>query len=199
MLNSNAFDPSPPPGGQPASDFWFIYNSLNMIHWQYDPLSGAYLRYQDQADGETFVLATDRLNGEPLTFENVIVLPADHRYCTEVAFDINLSYINRLPALLFRDGKMHEIYWTTKNEEYELTTGKVRPIRFVDENGDPFPLKPGQTWVHLVPFYSSYWESVRSNVLFDLINKLEPGSANWVMRYFASLMVYDEAICQKLQ
>lgn len=199
MLNSNAFDPSPPPGGQPASDFWYIYNAINQIHWQYDPLSEAYLRFQDQADGETFVLATDRLNGEPLTFENIIVIPADHRYCTETAFDINLSYVNRLPALLFRDGKMYEIYWTTKSEEYERTTGKVRPIRFIDENGDPFPLKPGQTWVHLVPFYSSYWESVRSNILFDLLNKVETGSGNWVMRYIASLMVYDEAVCQKLQ
>ena len=90
--------------------------------------------------------------------------------------------------------RVYEINWTTKNTEYEFTTGKVRPIRYIDQNGDPFPLKPGQTWVHIVPMFTNYWESADSEVLFDLLNKMEPGSGNWVMRYYASLMVYDESV-----
>jgi hypothetical protein len=198
MLNSNAFDSVPPAGGKPASDFWFIYNALDQIHWEYDTSEQAYYRYQDQADGQTFVQATDRLNGNALTFENVVLLFASHRYCTPYAFDIDLSYVKRAPALLFRDGQAYPIYWTTSNTQYELTTGKLRPIRFVDANGDPFPMKPGQTWIHVVPTGTPYWEAVQSDVLFDLLNKKEIGSGNWVSRFYASLMVYDDAVCTML-
>ena len=197
-LSGNVFDAAVPTGGLAGEDFWFIYNVINQIHWVYDEESGSYLRYQDNADGETFIQATDRLNGAPLTFENVIVLFANHRYCKEYAFDVDLNFIDKSPALLFRDGQVYEINWTTKNTEYEFTTGKVRPIRYIDQNGDPFPLKPGQTWVHIVPLFTNYWESVDSEVLFDLLNKMEPGSGNWVMRFYASQMVFDESVCDQL-
>ncbi len=199
-LQVNQFDSNAPAGGLTAPDFWFIYNAYNQVHWQYDAATEAYIRYQDQGDGETFVAASDKLNGETLSFENVIILFANHRYCTEYAFDIDLQYINRAPALLLRDGKLYNIYWTTKNEEYERTTGKLRPIRFIDENGNPFPMKPGQTWVHLVPSYTSYWEATEgATSLYYLLNNPQPGTGNWVMRYYASLMVYDEAICERLR
>jgi hypothetical protein len=144
-------------------------------------------------------MATDRLNGDPLTYENVILLFANHRYCTQTAFDVDLMYVNRAPAILFRDGKMYPIYWTTKNGEYERTTGKLRPIRFIDEKGDPFPLKPGQTWVHLAPLNTTAWESVDSDVLFDLLNKKEEGSGVWVSRFYSSLMVFDQGVCNTLR
>ncbi len=199
-MQVNQFDSKAPAGGLAAPDFWFIYNAYNQVHWQYNAASEAYIRYQDQGDGKTFVAASDKLNGEILTFENVIILFADHRYCTEYAFDIDLQYINKAPALLLRDGKLYKIYWTTKNEEYERTTGKLRPIRFIDEKGNPFPMKPGQTWVHLVPSYTSYWEATAGATdLYYLLNNQQPGSGNWVMRYFASLMTYDEAICDRLK
>ena len=127
------------------------------------------------------------------------MLFANHRYCTETAFDVDLKYIDRLPALLFRDGQIYQIYWTTRNEEYEFATGKLRPIRFIDAEGNPFPFKPGQTWIHLVPLYTPYWEAVDSEVLFDLLNKKEPGSGNWVSRFYASNMVEDVKICEMLK
>lgn len=195
----NRFDPQPPAGGQPAPDFWFIYNAINQVHWQYDASLGSYIRYQDQGDGQTFVAASDRLNGETLTFENVILFFTDHRYCTPYAFELDLHYIDKNPALLFRDGEVHKIYWTTKNAEYERTTGLLRPIRFVDANGDPFPLKPGQTWVHYVPLFTRYWESQPSSSLYYLLNNKQPGSGNWVSRFYESLMVYDEEVCKRIR
>ena len=59
-------------------------------------------------------------------------------------------YVERGKALLFRDGIMQEIYWTTRSAEYEKTTGRLRPIRFIDADGNPFPLKPGNTWINLI-------------------------------------------------
>jgi len=214
-LQGNVFDATPPEGGQPANRLWFIYNQIDQIVWQYDPASGAYRRYQDNADGTTFIQATDSMNGEHLTFENVVILFAQHRACTEVAFDVDLEYIPRFPALLFRDGQMQQVYWTTKSEEYERTTGKLRPIRFIDENGKPIALKPGQTWVYLVPTGTPFWEapdreevpenapqwvaSDPSGMLYNLLNNKEEGSANWVSRYYASMITYDQSVCEALR
>jgi hypothetical protein len=194
---------------------WFVYNQIDQVVWQYDPASGAYRRYQDNADGTTFIQATDSINGEGLAFDNVILLFAQHRACTEVAFDIDLQYIPRSPALLFRDGQVHQIFWTTKSEEYERTTGKMRPIRFIDENGNPIALKPGQTWVHLVPTGTPFWEAPDrqevpanapqwvsadpSGMLYNLLNNREEGSANWVSRYYASMIIHDESVCESLR
>ena len=198
-LTGMTFDPVAPAGGKDAQTFWMIYNAFDMVKWDYDGDLGSYLRYQDKADGTTFVQATDRLNGDPLTYENIILLFTNHRYCTEYAYDMDLMYVNKAPAVFFRDGKMYNIYWTTKNEEYEKTTGKVRPIRFIDENGDPFPFKPGQTWVHLVPYNTPYWESIDSDVLFDLLNKPEEGSGVWVSRFYSSRMIFDQAVCDEIR
>jgi hypothetical protein len=183
-LTGIRFDPSAPSGGKEASSLWIPFNYLNQVIWRYDVPSGTYHRYQDKADGTNFVQATDRLNGEPLTYENVVVLFADHHAERETLIEIDLMYINRKPALVFRDGKMYEVFWTTANAEYEKTTGRVRPIRFVDAQGNPFPLKPGQTWVEIVQDHTRYNETVDSEVYFDLKNKVEEGSGNWAVHFF---------------
>jgi len=214
-LSGMVFDDTAPQGGQTVDRFWFIYNAIDMILWQYDPDIESFRRYQDQADGKTFNQFTDRLNGDSLTYENIILLYANHRGCTESAFDIDLMYINRAPAVLLRDGKAYNIYWSTANGEYERTTGKLRPIRFIDANGEPFPLKPGQTWVYLLPTGTPTWEApdkeeipvntpqwVAPNaqaLLYNLLNNKEPGSGNWVSRYYASMIPYDKAVCDKIK
>jgi len=198
-LTGMAFDYGLPAGGADARRLWFFVSHLDQILWSYDPRSGAYLRSQDNADGKTFIQATDRLTGEPLTFENVIVLFANHRYCTETAFDLDLMYIDKGKALAFRDGKMYPISWTTKNTEYERTTGKVRPIRFLDASGSPYPLKPGQTWVHIVPLNTPYWETGDTMDLYRLLNNKEPGSGNWAMRFYTENMEFDSAVCDQIR
>ena len=70
--------------------------------------SGSYHRYQDREDGKTFERMTDRLSGEALSFENIIILLADYTFYDATLFDIDLMYLDRYPALLFRDGKMQE-------------------------------------------------------------------------------------------
>lgn len=186
-LSGLAFDSTTPANGKIANKIWIPFNYLNQVIWRYDSASGSYLRYQDNADGVTFIQATDRLNNQPLTYENVVILFAAHDAQRETLIDIDFMYITRLPALLFRDGKMYEIYWTTANTEYEKTTGRVRPIRFVDANGAPFPLKPGQTWVEIVQMYTRYNETIDSEVYFDLKNKPNPGSGVWAIHFFPTV------------
>ena len=139
-LSGMVFNEQDPENGKDAQSLWVYYAYKNQVFWRYNEIDGSYHRWQDDADGSTFIEQTDRLNGEPLTYENVIVLFADHEVQNKYLIDIDLMYVKRGMALLFRDGKMQEIYWTTKSEEYEQTTGKLRPIRFVDVDGNPIAL-----------------------------------------------------------
>ena len=185
-LQGLAFNPAVPTGGQNAKSLWVPYALLDQVIWRYKDADGSYHRFQDQADGKTFVEATDRLNGDALTYENVVVLLATHHAYAETIIDVDLLGIKRAPALLFRDGKVFNIFWTTANGEYERKTGKLRPIRFIDAEGNPFPLKPGQTWVHIMPNYSPVYETVDSEVYYDKTeSKATPGSGNWAVRFYA--------------
>jgi len=184
-LSGMYFDAAVPEGGKNAHSLWLFYSYLNQIFWRYDEKSGTFRRWQDNADGTTFIQATERLTGEPLGASNVIILFADHEVENLTNVDISLLYIKRGKALLFRDGQKFDIYWTTASEEYEKTTGKLRPIRFIDANGNPYPLKPGQTWIEIVPFFTPYWETVDSEIFNRLANGDQPGSGYWAVRVHA--------------
>lgn len=178
-LGGMVFDPKPPENGKIAHSLWLFYAYLNQVFWRYNEADGSYHRWQDKADGSTFVEQTDRLNGEPLTFENIVVLFADHTVTNVTLIDINLLYVKHGKALLFRDGVMQEIYWDTFSEEYEKTTGRMRPIRFVDVNGTPIAFKPGQTWIEIVPSHIAYWETVDSEKYNQLASGRSKGSGYW--------------------
>lgn len=178
-LSAMNFNVQQPEGGKDAPSLWIFYAYKNQVFWRYNTADGSYHRWQDNADGVTFIEQTDRLNGQPLTYENVVVLFAEHEVEKTYLIDIDLLYVKRGKALLFRDGRMYEIFWTTKSEEYEQTTGKLRPIRFMDAEGNPFPLKPGQTWIELVPEYTPYWETVDSEKYHQLVSGRSKGSGYW--------------------
>jgi hypothetical protein len=151
-LTGNLFSLAAPAGGKDAPGLWVFYSFLNQVLWEYDPASQAYLRSQDQADGSgKFYPSADRLTGEQLGFENVIVLFAQHNVQNSARTLIDLDlFFTQNKAYLFRDGKVYPIYWTTVNGDYERKTGLLRPIRFVDGKGNPAALKPGKTWVEIV-------------------------------------------------
>ncbi len=150
------FDPAPPEGGESAEFVRIIYNYLNQNGWEYDPGSRAYLRLQDQADGsgELYPMV-DKLTGEQLGFENVVVLWAKHSYLSPTVVQINLSYVWDQFGLLYRDGQVYEIKWSTRN-------GK---LMIYDGEGTPVPLKPGKTWFEVVSFQTT-WDRDKSIVRF---------------------------------
>ena len=171
-LTGNRFSLQPPAGGQDASRLWVFYSFLNQAQWTYDPAAQAYLRQQDKADGSgKFYPSTDKLTGEQLAFENVVVLFARHNVLNSAhtLIDLDLLFTTN-KAYLFRDGRVYPIYWTTANGDYEKKSGLLRPMRFVDKEGNPFPLKPGKTWVEVV------------DVTATMVEK-EPGY--WKARFYA--------------
>lgn len=182
-LEGMKFSQTPPTGGQTAYRLWVFYSMLNQVQWRYDEELGAYVRYDIKTDNSgEFVVATDRLTEEPVSKENIIVIYAEHDYKAPTLIDINL--VNRPPtkALLLRDREIHEIFWTTQFGEYEKETGLLRPMRFVDADANPVPLKPGQTWISIVSLSSYHKESAVSDQPFHPIIE-EPGSGLWLVRY----------------
>lgn len=171
-LSGNSFDEVLPEGGQDGSTLWMFYNIFNQVKWVFDPVKEAYLRFQDKADntGE-FYPTTDRLTGKQLAFENVIVLFVKHEVLNSdrTLIDVNLLY-SEGEAYLFRNGRMFPIYWNTRSGDYEKSTGRLRPIRFTDQSGNPIPLKPGSTWIELVDLTTDFTEN-------------QPGS--WKARFYA--------------
>ena len=183
-LNGLVFDPQTPQGGKSGVQLWIPYGGANMVIWKFDPASGGYLRYQDNYDGQTYIQAVDKQTQEALNFENVVVLFAPHHAYQQEKIEIGLSFVKQAPALLFRDGKMFEIYWTSQDQEYYQKTGKVRMMRFVDGQGNPVPLKPGQTWVEVVTSGSPYFETANSTAYADLYNQKVPGSGAWGVQFW---------------
>jgi hypothetical protein len=151
---SNVYSASPPESGVDASKLHVYMAWLNQSAWKYDPLYESWWRYVDNADEETAGTVhpeIDRLTGRQLHFENVIVLFTKHDVVSPTNLDIHLEQDWLGDALLFRDGKMYNIRWSTVATEEEFETGRRKPIRFLNiDDKTPFPLKPGHTWILVV-------------------------------------------------
>lgn len=147
MYGDLTFRQEPPIEGSTAEEFRIVYNLFNQVGWQYDPEAGVYLRSQDRADGSGDLYpAVEALTGEQLAFENVLVLWARHRYVTATIIEMELVYVRDRYGLLFRDGQVYEINWSTPGGRLQIH----------DEAGESIPLKPGRTFFEVVS-YPSTW------------------------------------------
>jgi hypothetical protein len=168
---NNLFAEETPPGGIPAAEMDLFYSQLNQSKWVYDPSYQGWLRYVDNTSKQTeFHVDVDRLNGREIHFENLIVLFVEHEVIAPLIIDMHLEQGQRENGLVLRDGQMFEIKWSTLSGAYEKTTGFRRPIAFQDKDGNPFPLRPGRSWIIIATPYSEYSE-------------LEPGK--WRFRIYA--------------
>jgi hypothetical protein len=173
--SGNLFSDVLPEGGNTANTIRVYYHSYSQSGWEYDPISGTYLRYTDRADttGELFP-ATDRLTGRQLAFENVIVVFAEHNRFRHNQLEIDFSLGQKNPAYLFRDGQAFKIYWSTANREWERTTGLLRPMHFVDAQNNLVPLHPGRTWIHIVTPFSSVTDQRNNQWLVRFVQPDDP-------------------------
>ncbi len=170
--DSNLYTDQPPAGGVPASQINVFYANLDQSGWTYDPLYQSWLRSTDTSDPNSagvLHLDTDRLNGRQLHFENVIIVMADTDVVEPTNLDIHLDPGNTNDAILFRDGLMYKIKWSTLAGDYEKKTGFERPIRFINADGSPAALKPGHTWVIIVTPFSYFAEGQSGSYLIRYI------------------------------
>lgn len=174
--SGNLFSTTPPAGGTPANQVNVYWNEGNQSQFRFDPLSGAYQRFANLPTSvDAFTPQTDRLTGQQLLYDNVIVLFVEHKAYAETMIDINLGIGDMGHAILFRDGQIFKIYWSTVAQEYEQATQRLRPLRFTDAAGNPIALKPGHTWVNVFTPASGVYEKV-------------PGSGVWTARFSAPVL-----------
>jgi hypothetical protein len=173
--SGNFFSHEIPRNGTAAENIHVFYHAYTQSAWKYDPVSQSYLRWTDLADGTgTFIPAIDRLSQRQMSVENVIVLFAEHRRYRHNQLEIDFRMGQKSYAWLFRDGQAFKIFWSTENREFEKQTGLVRPMHFVDAQGNPIALHPGRTWIHIITPYSSVAEKEAGNWLVNFVQPYDP-------------------------
>ena len=121
----------------------YLYADFSVMDWRYDKIYGAYQLWQDfqNEDGSYTLSQTfDRDSQLPVLFENVLILMADYIQYNPAFFDIDFREGDReQPAIFLRDGKLTHGTWYAPDIN--------QPFQFFDLEGNPYNLKPGQTWI----------------------------------------------------
>jgi LysM repeat protein len=129
--------------GEPAENIFIAYPRVtSFTQWRYDAASSQYLRFINDLP------LVDYYDGQ-ISADNVIIYFAEHQETdivedTNGATSIRIIVNGRGLAWFFRDGKLNKGYWETDG---------ARTPYFAYEDGRPYPLKPGRTWVEVVPTY----------------------------------------------
>lgn len=131
----------PLPQGQTATYIHIPYPKKCLVEWYYDAENHVYKRV---VRGEPH---TDAINGEQLTASNVILHYSKYekQEITDAngvhTFDITFTGEGR--AQICRDGVIIEAKW--------IRTDKTDFVKYQYLDGSPVPLRPGQTWIEVVP------------------------------------------------
>lgn len=140
LIEGYTFDPEPPEG-EPALAVHIPYPSSS-VDWTYDPASGLYLREVSNK------VHADALTGDQISASNVILFFTEHKRTNIVedtngatAIDIVMTGTGR--AVVIRDGVQVEAEWRRTAED--------AVILYWDEQDEIIPLKPGKTWIELMP------------------------------------------------
>ena len=110
------------------------------VRWRWDGGARVWRRSQN---GTAHVDST----GRPIGAENVIVMVVDYTANAIDAQSPEAHTVGRLRALVFTNGTWIDGFWERSSAG--------EPIRFVDGDGDPIVLRPGQTWIELAPLYKT--------------------------------------------
>jgi hypothetical protein len=94
--------------------------------------------------GEAYAALTDKVTGKPIAADNVVVLlvPYSLLVKTDSSEVWDAAMLGQGTAYIARDGRWYTMRWQ------RLTTDDV--VSLIDEKGQPFTFKPGQTWFEVV-------------------------------------------------
>ncbi len=156
-LDGMYFNVNAPAGGQAAEKFVVRFSAAVYNLWQYDTASGKYLRFSETAedfyDGQRAKYAplTDRLTGEQLAFDNVVVLFVPNEYYSRDPEVIDILLLGSGTAYAFRDGQVYQVQWRRASPD--------AVVSLVYPDGSPFPFKPGNTMFEIIGKYSNVTDS----------------------------------------
>jgi hypothetical protein len=150
-LSGNLFCTQPQSEGEAGSELFVEYNINNKNHFVFDSELNAYTWAINTVSApDTYDVMTDRLTGETLSFENVVVMFVPHVAQNSAVTIINLQMqSSRGRAVIFRNGQAYEAEWSTQFPAYVTDRDQPIPVHF-EVGGEPFALAPGQTWINLL-------------------------------------------------
>jgi len=122
----------------PGAAIDIAMSDRNSTGWEYDPDDGVYRRLQN---GTPF-----RVTGpDTIGAANVVVLATRHYLgeanCSGARCPETDATTDGDRAIVLRDGERYEIRWRKPTADADL--------ELLGEDGRPFPLKPGPTWIHM--------------------------------------------------
>jgi hypothetical protein len=150
-LDGMSFNSSTPTGGQPVKQIFVRFSISAYSFWDFNPDSGRYLRFQDTQEAndtqtENYAPLVDRLTGEQLAADNVVVVYAPHQYAFNtkpgVSEVVDILLSGSGPAYAFRDGQVFQVTWNRPNKNSVLF--------LTLPDGTPYPMKPGNTWFEVI-------------------------------------------------
>jgi len=143
------FENRTPPGGSDAFNVYVRFSLFIYNKWEYYSQQGKYARFQEtigysNVSQESYEPLLDDLTGEQITADNVVVLVVPYYFFVKTSTTeiLTIPLIGTGPAYFFRDGVEYQGKWERKEEEGVL--------HLVDGSGEPFSLKPGNTWFEVV-------------------------------------------------
>jgi hypothetical protein len=144
-LNGMIFQQQPPANGVIGTQIYLRYSISAYARWDFDPATGRYLRFQDtaetvSAEGESYEPLTDRLTGQQISADNVVILMVKHSYFYKSGNSevIDIELTGSGDGYAFRDGQVYDVKWNRP------TNDSVLYLTFPD--GTPYPFKQGVTW-----------------------------------------------------
>jgi hypothetical protein len=145
-LRGLTFDAEPPGAGRSAAEINILYRAgISQVEWVYNASDGRYYRWQGGSAHR------EELTGAQLSAANVIVVSANHVE-TNILEDtwggghwsIEVQIWGEGPVSVFRDGRRYDGIWRRWDRHDMLS--------FWTQDGDRrIPLKPGNSWLQMVP------------------------------------------------
>jgi hypothetical protein len=148
-LEGMVFSERPTVQGAPATYIYIPFRNID-VEWRYDAASERYLRWSDG------VPHTDVLDGRQLNAANVVVLYVPQWDVEDIVEDLENNIVtiqfalwdsNR--AVIFRDGVQIDGFWQ-RWKRWDMLT-------LTDEQGNPIPLKVGNTFFEVLPADGDHW------------------------------------------
>jgi hypothetical protein len=143
-LEGMRFHPLPPPFEHRSGIYTSVRYLTTTVEWHYHPPTGRYYR---STNGERHF---DALTNTQVAADNVLIVHAGH-YLTDIVesgggsnvhWSAQITLWPHGQGVLLRDGRAYTVEWRRESRHELLTVWTT--------DGQPMPLKPGQTWVQVV-------------------------------------------------
>ncbi len=133
-----SFDKRTPAGGDKATSAHLVFSPFANATWTWE--KRRWSRQQNNSDHAT-------AKGRTIGADNVVIVRVvtskGGRTDSAGTPTVDIKVVGRGKAVVLRDGKSFDVRWRKRSPEDH--------IELLDADVEPFPLRPGQTWVELLP------------------------------------------------